>query len=216
MPSAKKRREMEKAAHRKQLRLWGIVGAVVLALAVVAVVLSRGDNAPAAVETQPVAATGESLPQIPSSGSDMAIGMPAPTLAGSSFDGSPVTIDPGSTGRPTAIWFVAHWCPHCNAEVPRIVSLQNQGALPAGVDVDAVSTSANPSAPNYPPSAWFRSEGWPFPVLADDATGTAGQAYGLRSFPYLVLTDAEGNVVYRHAGELGDTGIQQALQQLAG
>ena len=62
-----------------------------------------------------------------------------------------------------AIWFVAHWCPHCQAEVPRIVALAEQGRLPEGVDVAAVSTAVDATAPNYPPSAWLDRVGWPFP-----------------------------------------------------
>ena len=141
--------------------------------------------------------------------------MPAPTLEGTSFDGTPVTIDPGSTGSPSAIWFVAHWCPHCQAEVPRIVSLSEQGLIPEGVDVCAISTSVNADAPNYTPSAWLDDVGWPFTAMADDEQSTAGEAYGLGSFPYLVVTDADGNVMGRHQCELGEAGITWTLQRLA-
>jgi thiol-disulfide isomerase/thioredoxin len=218
MPSAKKRREQEREKHRRELRLFGVVGLVVVALAVVAVLASRGSGGTEAgvAETRPVTVEGSDLPTLPASGPDPAVGAAAPTLVGQTFDGAPITIDPGSTGRPTAIWFVAHWCPHCNAEVPRIVALQNQGQLPAGIDYDAVSTGVNPAAPNYPPSTWFRNEGWPFPVLADDDQGTAAKAYGLPSYPFLVVLDKDGNVVARHAGELGTDGIVPALQQATG
>ena len=111
---------------------------------------------------------------------------------------------------------MAHWCPHCQDEVPRIVSLDQQGRLPAIVDIYAVSTGVNEAAPNYPPSAWLSSAGWPYPALADDTAQAAGMAYGLSSFPYLVVTDAAGNVVYRHSGELGEDGIASVLQQVAG
>jgi len=219
MPSAKKRRAMEHEKHRKQLRLWGGVAGIVVLVAVVAVLLSQGSDSSGATptgETRPVTVTGDTLPPQPTSGTDAAIGMQGPTLQGQSFDGSPVTIDPGATGRPTAIWLVAHWCPHCNAEVPRVVSLNDQGRLPQGVDYYAISSGADATAPNYPPSAWLQNERWPFPVLADDDNGTAAKAYGLTSYPLLVLLDAKGNVVYRHAGELGEDGITQVLQQLAG
>jgi thiol-disulfide isomerase/thioredoxin len=218
MPSTKKRKEMEHEHHRRQLRVWGAAAGVVAVLAVVAVVLSQGSGSgTVAGETRPVTVEGATLAAFPTDGTaDAVVGQAAPTLVGASFDGSPVTIDPGSTGLPTAIWFVAHWCPHCNAEVPRIVSLQRQGKLPSGVDVYGVSTGVNPAAPNYPPSTWFANEGWPFRVLADDDQATAATAYGLPSYPYLVVLDADGNVIARHAGELGDDGIVQALQQATG
>jgi thiol-disulfide isomerase/thioredoxin len=217
MPSASKREAMQRRG-RKQRQLWVLVGGVVIlvALAAVAISLLGGDEGSTTTptETAPVTVEGPALPAFTDPENDPAIGTPAPTLVGTSLGGQPMTIDPGSTGKPTAIWFVAHWCPHCQAEVPRIVSLQVAGALPSGIDIYAVSTSVNEAAPNYPPSAWLRTVGWPFPDMADDDEGTAGQAYGLGSFPYLVLTDADGNVVERHAGELGEDGIVQALQQV--
>lgn len=219
MPSTKKRKAREHEAHMKQLRIWGIVGAVVLLVAIAAAVLSAGGSEPASggdiAENRPATTAGSPLPPLPTSGTDPAIGMPAPTITGQSFDGTPVTIDPASSGNPTAIWFVAHWCSHCQAEVPRIVSLDQQGKLPGTVDIYAVSTSVNTDAPNYPPSAWLSSVGWPFPALADSTEGTAGTAYGLGSFPYLVVTDSAGNVVFRHSGELGEDGIVSTLQQVA-
>jgi thiol-disulfide isomerase/thioredoxin len=210
---------MEHEKHRKQLRLWGTVAGVVVLVAALAVLLSQGSgtsDASTTGETQPVTVEGDALPAQPSSGTDPAIGTQGPTLRGQSFDGSTVTIDPGATGRPTAVWLVAHWCPHCNVEVPRVVSLNDQGRLPQGIDYYAVSSGADPKAPNYPPSAWLQGERWPFPVLADDENGTAAKAYGLASYPLLVLLDADGNVVFRQAGELGEDGITQVLQQLAG
>jgi thiol-disulfide isomerase/thioredoxin len=216
VPSAKKRQAIQREARRRQLRLWGIVGGAVVLIAIVAIALSRGGGSQdgGTAQTYPVAVTGETLPPFPTAGSDPAVGMQAPTLTGTSLEGQPVTIDPGSTGSPTAIWFIAHWCPHCQAEVPRIVSLDDAGSLPTDVDIFAVSTGVDPSAPNYPPSAWLEDVGWPFPDMADDDAGTAGVAYGLGSFPYLVLIDADGNVVARHAGELGEDGIVQAMDAL--
>jgi thiol-disulfide isomerase/thioredoxin len=218
MPSAKKRRAMEQEKRKRQLRLWGSVAVVVVLVAVVAALLSQnsGSSGNETGETRPVTVEGTPLPGQPTTGTDPAIGAAGPALRGESFDGSTVTIDAGATKRPTAIWIVAHWCPHCNAEVPRVVSLNDQGQLPQSVDYYAISSGADPSAPNYPPSTWLQNERWPFPVLADDANGTAAKAYGLTSYPLLILLDANGNVLYRHAGELGDTGIAQVLQQLAG
>ena len=221
MPSAKKRRAMEHEKRKKQFQLWGVVAGVVVLVAVVAVLMSQGSSSKGGIasgtgETRPVTVDGTPLPTMPDTGSDPAIGMAAPSVRGQSFDGSPVTIAPGATGNPTAIWVVAHWCPHCDAEVPRVVSLNDQGRIPTGIDYYAISSGVDPARPNYPPSAWLKADRWPFPVLADDTNGDAGRAYGLYSYPLLVLLDAKGNVVYRHAGELGEDGIAQVLQQLAG
>jgi len=215
MPSATKRRANDRAQRRSQVRVLGIAAAVVAVLAVAAVTSSAfGDKdaiGPGEEQQGTVTVTGEALPTL-GADPDPAIGLAAPELTGQSFDGTPVSIAPGS--GPMAIWFVAHWCPHCQAEVPRIVALAEQSRLPDGVDISAVSTAVDETAPNYPPSAWLDREAWPFPVMADDTDGTAAAAYGLQGFPFLVLVDADGNVMLRTSGELGDDGIVAALESL--
>lgn len=212
MPSATKRKAMERERRRRQSRTLAIAAGAVLLVAVIAVLASSlGGNE--SVETgvtqsRSVVANGDALPTLEGE-ADPAIGMAAPSLTGQSFDGSPVSISPGD--GPTAIWFLAHWCPHCQAEVPRIVTLAEQGALPDDVTVVGVSTGVDATAPNYPPSTWLEEEGWPFPVLADDEAGSAASAYGLNGFPFLVLIDADGRVSARYSGELGDQAIVAAL-----
>jgi len=215
MPSATKRRADERAQRRSQVRVLAIAAAVVAVLAIAAVTASafggKDPVAPADAQRGTVAVTGDALPTF-GADPDPAIGLAAPALTGQSFDGTRVSIAPGN--GPMAIWFVAHWCPHCQAEVPRIVALAEQGRLPAGIDVAAVSTAVDETGPNYPPSSWLDREAWPFPVMADDADGTAAAAYGLQGFPFLVLVDADGTVTMRTSGELGDDGIVAALESL--
>lgn len=216
MPSTTKRRAIERDRRRRQVRTLGIAAAVVVTIAIAAAVVTAvgaGDDQPDVRQTRPVTVAGSPLPTFGPE-PDPAVGMAAPHLTGETFDGSRVSITPGE--GPMAIWFVAHWCPHCQAEVPWIVALADRGGLPEGVDVAAVSTSVDASAPNYPPSAWLQDVGWGFPVLADDEQGTAAAAYGLAGFPFLVLIDGEGNVTARSSGELGDEGIVAALDGLAG
>jgi len=128
-------------------------------------------------------------------------------------NGSEVTIGPDSGGKPQVIVFVAHWCPHCQAEVPRLVQLADDGVFD-GVQVSAVATATNEQADNYPPSAWLKNEKWPFPVLADDAKGTAAQAYGLSAFPYFVMVHADGTVAGRGTGELPEDQLQANIKAL--
>ena len=156
--------------------------------------------------------TGTPLPDFPSSGTDKAIGMTVPTLAGQSlFDGSDMTIAP--TGKPMAVVYLAHWCPHCQAEVPRIVALAKAGKL-AGIDVYAVAAAGQKTLPNYPPSSWLEGEDWPFPTMVDSEQSTAAAAYGLTGYPYFLLVDAQGKVVDRAEGELDDADIVAAVKAL--
>jgi thiol-disulfide isomerase/thioredoxin len=190
---------------------------VVLGLAaVIAVAGSGGDSGnggkATAHETGAVQVVGKALPAYDDPSNDTAVGKTIPTLHGISFDGSPVTIEPN--GKPQAIVFLSHSCPHCQAEMPRLVALSKQGKL-AGVDVTAVTTNTSPELPNYPPSAWLKRAGWPYPVLADSKNDDAARAYGLTAFPYFVLVDAQGKVVIRGTGEVTDASIVKVFKALA-
>jgi cytochrome c biogenesis protein CcmG, thiol:disulfide interchange protein DsbE len=198
-------------------RLWWIVGAVVLVVgiaAIIAISVGGSDDAPGGGESAsggtivpsgnqsngPVEVTGTPLPQGPATGSDPAIGQPAPMLTGQSFDGSTVTI--ADDGSPKVVLFLAHWCPHCQAEVPRLVEWLEDNGLPADVELFAVATGTDSGRPNYPPGAWLRKEQWSVPTMLDDDESTAAEAYGLSSYPYFVVVGADGNVVERTSGEI--------------
>lgn len=132
--------------------------------------------------------------------SDPAIGKTLPTIAGTTFDGSPITIGPD--GKPKLIFVVAHWCPHCQAEVPKIQKWLDDNGMPADVELVTVATSNDPPKGNSPAGKWLRQEGWSVPTMLDDDSNDAGAALGVKSFPYFVAVDAEGKVVFRGSGEL--------------
>jgi thiol-disulfide isomerase/thioredoxin len=143
---------------------------------------------------------------------DPAVGQVAPSLDGVSFDGTPVTVT--SDGTAKLVLFVAHWCPHCQREVPKVQQLVDDGAVPPNVRVVAVSTAVRPADGNYPPSAWLTKEGWTSPVLLDDQSSSAAQAYSLPAFPYGVYLDGQNRVVARTAGEIETDTIEGLLQEL--
>ncbi len=180
---------------------------LVVALAIVAVVATRTDSSSdstdtsaVSIETGDVTVTGAGLVRPPDApATDPAIGTKAPTLSGLSFDGSAMSITPGE--RPTIVMFVAHWCPHCQREVPQVVKWLATG-LADGVDMKAVATSTDAKLPNYPPSSWLAGESFDVPTLVDSTESAAASAYGLDAFPYFVAIDAKGNVTKRMAGEL--------------
>jgi len=217
-------RRREQAAGRPR---WLLPALAVLAVVVVggaAVLLSGQPSDPGAQSSaRPSASggsvtgdaptiTGLSLVPFENPDGDAAVGQPAPTVVGASFDGRSVAI--GGNGRPQMLLFLAHWCSHCQAEVPLVQAWLDQGGLPDGVDVVSVSTSTDPAAPNYPPEEWLAREGWTPPVMVDP-TGSVATAFGLPAFPYFVFVNADGTVAGRMTGEVPITDLDAIADQLA-
>jgi thiol-disulfide isomerase/thioredoxin len=203
-----------------------VVAAVVVALVVAALagdgngdddgdVVTGGGNGGSetggdAATTGTVTVSGTALPLF-EGGDDAAIGMTLPTLTGVDQQGAPMTI--GDSGRPTMIVFVAHWCPHCQREVPVVQQWVDDGGLPNGVDLVTVSTAIDPNRPNYPPDRWLAEEGWTAPVLVD-ADDSAAQAAGLSAYPFFVAIDGQGKVVVRASGELSTEELDAVASML--
>jgi thiol-disulfide isomerase/thioredoxin len=157
--------------------------------------------------------TGNPLPDFQNPTADPAFGLPAPQVTGTGFDGKPASIT--ANGRPKVVIFLAHWCPHCQAEVPIIQAWVNAGGVPSGIDLVSVATSISASAPNYPPDAWFQREGWTVPVIVDPDNAVA-RAYGLPAFPYWTFIAADGTVRARAVGEMKIADLEASIRGLTG
>lgn len=171
---------------------------------------ASGEPAAQIAEVQVVGASLDPMPaQIPvtESSNDPAVGQIAPDVIGTDFDGTPVTIT--ADGTPRVIMFVAHWCPHCQREIPAVKALIDDGAVPEGLEIVVVSTAVREGDPNYPPQAWLENESWPGPVLRDSAEFDALFAFGAGGFPFTVYLDSAHRVVARSAGELPEDIIRQ-------
>lgn len=211
---------------QSRLFLLAIGALIVVGLGAVAIIASsRGDDsavdgsASDGAETAPVNVSGAALVTMPAdvqitgADTDPAYGTAAPTLTGTGFDGSEVVI--GNDGSPKVIYFVAHWCPHCQAEIPVIQGLIDDGKLPEGIDVYAVSTAVDQGRGNYPPSGWLLDEGFTSTVLRDDDAASALEAFGATSFPFAVYLDANNEVVARTAGSMDAVTIESLWQATA-
>lgn len=201
--------------------LWPAIIVGVIAVVALAFVLSSGgssDNGGSTTTTnanggeiaKKVTVDGAALPEFSSSVDDPAIGEAAPKLVGKNFVGGPVTLG-GASGKQQVVVFFAHWCPHCQREVPIIVSLAKDGVFD-GLELGGVSTGTSADAPNYPPSDWLETVGWPAPVLVDTADQTAAKAYGLTGYPYLVFVNADGTVAGRWSGEMPESDLKAVVE----
>lgn len=167
------------------------------------------------IEVGAISIGGAPLPRLSQGGDDPAVGQPFPTISGQSItDGSPLEIK--DDGKAKLVLFVAHWCPHCQAEVPLVKTYLEKNPPAAGVDIYAISTSVSSEKSNYPPSAWLAREGWTYPTISDDEATTALTNAGVSGFPFFVAVDKAGNVTKRASGELSEKELGNLMKTLGG
>lgn len=214
----KKNKQSTTSSSRKAM---AIVAVGIAAAAAVAIGISSGTSAPsvdvddpATIVTgqfQEVTVTGAALPVLSTSGDDPALDGPAPVLAGFDFRSNPVTVNAADDTRDTLLVFLAHWCPHCNEEVPKLIEWKEKGLVPSNLRVVGVTTGSRNDAPNWPPSDWIEEKKWPFEVLADDESQTAAMAYGLNAYPFMAVVDADGVLRARFSGVVEPTALNEII-----
>ncbi len=207
---------------------WVVAGLVAVGGLVAVVVLVNGSDDSttdpadttiaglAALPTsQPVTIAGDPLAEyVAEAAVDPAVGLVAPVVDGANFNGEPIRVAPDDGAY--LLVFLAHWCPHCNAELGQLTDWKNSGAVPADLRVIGVATAVSPTSVNFPPAQWFSDRGWPWPVLVDQSTGdgtpgTAATAFGASSWPYFVIVGADGIVKVRVSGEVSPAAMEQIV-----
>lgn len=214
---------------KKPWWMWAAIGAiVVIALGIAAWATTGNDpkvsvgttgtdnSSSSAAETQPVTTVGTPLARQSQGGVDETpSGLTPPTLKGFTFAGAPIDITPG--GRAKMVVFLAHWCPHCNREIPVIEAWAAADGVPASLDIIGVSTGVSAQSANYPPSQWIVKTAWQWPVMADSPQSDAALAYGVGGYPTFVIVGADGKVKVRNSGELPQADLDAMVKKaLAG
>ncbi len=205
------------SSSNKSVWLIGGIAALIAVAAIIAVASQSGsDEVVAGIEEfGQVEVVGQALPEPITGEADKAVGMTAPVLTGKGFTGNKIVTSPGA---PTLLVFLAHWCPHCQREVPLLVQWQRDGLVPSGLDVIGIATSSDPASPNFPPSEWLAREEFPalWPVMADSGEKTAATAMGVSGFPFFVLIDADGKVALRISGEVEMDALTEQINKTLG
>jgi thiol-disulfide isomerase/thioredoxin len=188
----------------------GIIGGIVV-LALVAVVVFATEEL--GNEYGDPVIEGSALPLMPPNSTidTTAQGFAAPEVVGQNFQGDEVRMV--NDGRAKAIVFLAHWCPHCQAEVPEVQEWLDAGGM-EGVDFYAIATDMDSTRGNFPPSEWLDREGWSPPVIRDDNENSVLAAYGRGGFPFWAFVNADGTVQARAAGRIGIDQLEQILLTL--
>lgn len=203
---------------------WVVLGVVLLILIALLIAMFAGGSSPddngsdsdvmdpieVVAQSFPVTVTGDPLPPLGGDAIDAAVGMMAPQLTGQTFDGSTVTVAPGD-GQAYMVVFLAHWCPHCNAEIPRLVSWYESGDVPANLRIIGVSTAVAADRPNYPPSEWIVETRWPWEIMADSSDVSAAAAFGVSGFPFFAIVGSDGVVKVRQSGQVETEILKQLV-----
>lgn len=191
-------------SRRTNNRMFIVVVAVVVAVgiaAIVAVATSKSETKTSVPQFGQPEVTGTALKALPTdiNASDPAIGRQAPEVTGTDAENQPTSLP---VGKPQVVIFAAHWCPHCNREIPIIVGLMNSGQVD-DTDMTLILTGSDPAAPNWPPTTWARKTmDWRGRTLMDSQDVRIAKAYGVNGFPTMVFIDADGKVTRRFSGEI--------------
>jgi thiol-disulfide isomerase/thioredoxin len=193
-------------------KILGIVGGVVGLALIFLLAFSIAGETPvdASIGYGQVDVTGDPLPVFNAEAvDDVGTGLTAPSVVGADWNDVEVTIEPD--GGSKIVVFLAHWCSHCQAEVPLIQQWIDDGNLPDDVEMIGVATSTDQLRPNWPPQDWLTKEGWTVPTMLDNQLGTVAVNYGMSGTPFYVVLDGENTVIRRVSGEIGVAGLNQLV-----
>ena len=191
----------------------GISALFVIGLAVAIGVTLSSEPVAVALPEGEVVIMGDSLPPYSGENDDnIAVGLNAPLFSGPDQYSNIVSLE--KDGNAKALIFLAHWCPHCQREVPAVQEYIDTMGVPDGIDIIAIATSIDKGRENYPPTEWLAREGWT-ELQIYDIDKKIGDAYGLNAFPYWVFLDKELNIIARRTGNLPQDLVGQLLISLA-
>jgi thiol-disulfide isomerase/thioredoxin len=207
--STKTASSKKQESNKRSLIYW-ILGSVVgLGLIVWLAIAIAGEEAvDESIAFGEVTVEGDNLPFFESESGDVAVGVTAPTVTGETFDGETLTIGPD--GNAKIIVMLAHWCPHCQAEVPVVQGWVEDGGLPEGVDLYGVTVLTNrvQDGRTWPPQDWLEEEGWTSPTIKDDQQSSIVNAYGMTGTPTYVVLGPDNENLGRISGEIGLGGLE--------
>ncbi len=144
---------------------------------------------------------------------DAALGMVLGEVAGIEYyTETEMTVNPADgTARAWLIW--AHWCPHCQRELPPLSDwyAENADQYP-NVELISVTSSIDPARGN-PLEPYLDELQLPFPVIVDPDL-TLAEQFGLSAYPFWVFTAGDGSTLLRIAGFLEIDQVAEIFNQL--
>ena len=94
-------------------------------------------------------------------------------------------------GKPAVLVFWATWCPYCKAFMPYVRDIQSEYEK-YGVKIVSFNTLERGIGD---PKAYVKSLDFPFVAIAD--ADSIAEAYSVKYIPGLLISDGNGQIVYR-------------------
>jgi thiol-disulfide isomerase/thioredoxin len=195
------------------LRHLVVLAAVLVGAAIALVLLTRPVSAPEPLLASP----GSGFYQTGEQRTQLALGQPAPELAGEvdgtmqplmGLDGQVISLE-ALRGRPVWINFFATWCPPCQEETP-VLRDAYEAYHDAGLEMIAVSVQE--TSPEDV-AAWAKTYSLPY-TIGFDATGSVFQTYRGYGLPTYVFVDADGIVRHMRYGPVDRATAAELIEPL--
>ena len=129
------------------------------------------------------------------------VGRQAPALPVEALTGFPLASDDMlRSGEVTLVNFWASWCPPCRAEHPKLLEMEADGLRIIGVNIRDSQENA---------SEYLTDDDSPFIAVGFDPRGRTSIDWGVTAPPETFIVDGEGTVLFRYAGPLVGSDLEQ-------
>lgn len=126
----------------------------------------------------------------------------APDFTLAALDGKQLSLSDYKGKKAVVLDFFATWCPNCKRNISHLETFY--GKYKDHVEVVGIDLQENPVLVKD----FIAKLGVTYPVVLDPS-GTATQAYGVRSTNYHVFIDKNGNIVGTIPGDISEANIAQ-------
>lgn len=166
-----------------------ILGAVVVAIAIILIYNGLGKDKSDPSETKPSQAAGQTAEE------GLEPGQMAPSFKLTSLDGQTDYEVGGKRDKPLIINFWASWCGPCDLEAPDLMTIYDK--YKDKLDFYGVNETKHDTVRGA--KDFVKEKGLTFPILMDKS-GTAGDDYKVYAYPVSYIIDRNGLIRYRLDG----------------
>lgn len=145
----------------------------------------------------------------PANASDLKTGDEAPNVFGRSSTGEVVRLG-DYRGRIVVISFWATWCGPCRKEIPMLMALQEQATREKLV---VLAVNWRQSYETFRGIKKYFKDRAPQVTLVSDEYGRAGEAYGVKGIPHMVIVGRDGKIAAMHEG-YSEQNLQTILDEI--